>query len=64
MPGRKPANAGCGGSRLRRPPPPSRCTAAGRLALSALPTQGTVVFERFFDEVSDTHLVILHMVRA
>jgi ATP-dependent Lhr-like helicase len=32
--------------------------AAGRLALGTLPTLDTVVFERFFDEVGDTHLVI------
>lgn len=32
--------------------------AAGKFALSALPTQNTVVFERFFDETGDTHLVI------
>ena len=32
--------------------------AAARAALTALPTLDTVVFERFFDEVGDTHLVI------
>jgi ATP-dependent Lhr-like helicase len=32
--------------------------AAGKLALGTLPTLDTVVFERFFDEVGDTHLVI------
>jgi ATP-dependent helicase Lhr and Lhr-like helicase len=32
--------------------------AAGRLALGKLPTLGTVIFERFFDDVGDTHLVI------
>ncbi len=32
--------------------------AAGKLALGLLPTLDTVVFERFFDEVGDTHLVI------
>jgi ATP-dependent Lhr-like helicase len=36
----------------------ARYLAAGRLALGTLPTQDTVVFERFFDEVGDTHLVI------
>ncbi|WP_239649629.1 DEAD/DEAH box helicase [Methylocucumis oryzae] len=32
--------------------------AAGKAALSQLPTQQVIVFERFFDEVGDTHLVI------
>ncbi len=32
--------------------------AAGRAALGVLPTRQTLVFERFFDEVGDTHLVI------
>ncbi len=32
--------------------------AAGQLALGRLPTRDTVIFERFFDEVGDTHLVI------
>jgi ATP-dependent Lhr-like helicase len=32
--------------------------AAGKLALGRLPTLDTVVFERFFDDVGDTHLVI------
>ncbi|MGH8442251.1 MAG: ATP-dependent DNA helicase, partial [Nevskiaceae bacterium] len=32
--------------------------ATARVALGALPTLGTIVFERFFDEVGDTHLVI------
>jgi ATP-dependent helicase Lhr and Lhr-like helicase len=32
--------------------------AASRAALGALPTLETVVFERFFDEVGDTHLVV------
>jgi ATP-dependent Lhr-like helicase len=32
--------------------------AAARLALEALPTSDKIVFERFFDEVGDTHLVI------
>ena len=32
--------------------------AAGQAALGTLPTLDTVVFERFFDEVGDTHLVI------
>jgi ATP-dependent Lhr-like helicase len=32
--------------------------AAARAALGALPTQSRVVFERFFDETGDTHLVI------
>ena len=32
--------------------------AAGKLALGLLPTLDTIVFERFFDEVGDTHLVI------
>ncbi|MGH8251681.1 MAG: Lhr family helicase [Steroidobacteraceae bacterium] len=32
--------------------------AAGLAALGTLPTLDTVVFERFFDEVGDTHLVI------
>ncbi len=31
---------------------------AGQAALGALPTLDTIVFERFFDEVGDTHLVI------
>ena len=32
--------------------------AAGQAALGTLPTLDTVVFERFFDDVGDTHLVI------
>ncbi|AMO22335.1 DEAD/DEAH box helicase [Ramlibacter solisilvae] len=32
--------------------------AAARAALGALPTRKRIVFERFFDEVGDTHLVI------
>jgi ATP-dependent Lhr-like helicase len=32
--------------------------ASSKIALTALPTLDTVVFERFFDEVGDTHLVI------
>ncbi|MEX2151291.1 MAG: DEAD/DEAH box helicase [Steroidobacteraceae bacterium] len=32
--------------------------AAGKAALGTLPTLDTVVFERFFDDVGDTHLVI------
>ncbi|MGD8340612.1 MAG: helicase-related protein, partial [Gammaproteobacteria bacterium] len=32
--------------------------AAGRAALDGLPTQDRIVFERFFDEAGDTHLVI------
>lgn len=32
--------------------------AAARAALGALPTQDTVIFERFFDETGDQHLVI------
>jgi ATP-dependent helicase Lhr and Lhr-like helicase len=32
--------------------------AAARAALGALPTQDTIVFERFFDEAGDQHLVI------
>ncbi|MBI3171893.1 MAG: DEAD/DEAH box helicase, partial [Hydrocarboniphaga effusa] len=32
--------------------------AAGQAALGLLPTHQTVVFERFFDDVGDTHLVI------
>ena len=32
--------------------------AAGMLAFGTLPTLDTVVFERFFDDVGDTHLVI------
>ncbi len=32
--------------------------AAGRAALGTLPTLDTVIFERFFDQVGDTHLVI------
>jgi len=32
--------------------------AAGKLALGTLPTRDAVVFERFFDELGDTHLVI------
>jgi ATP-dependent Lhr-like helicase len=32
--------------------------AAARAALDVLPTQSRVVFERFFDEAGDTHLVI------
>jgi ATP-dependent Lhr-like helicase len=32
--------------------------AAGKAALGRLPIQGRVVFERFFDEAGDTHLVI------
>jgi ATP-dependent Lhr-like helicase len=32
--------------------------AAGKAALGKLPTQTRVVFERFFDEAGDTHLVI------
>ena len=32
--------------------------AAGQAALGTLPTFDTVVFERFFDDVGDTHLVI------
>jgi ATP-dependent Lhr-like helicase len=32
--------------------------AAGKAALGTLPTMDTVVFERFFDDVGDTHLVI------
>ncbi|HSC01520.1 MAG TPA: helicase-related protein, partial [Burkholderiaceae bacterium] len=31
---------------------------ASKAALGALPTEGRIVFERFFDEVGDTHLVI------
>src|SRR5574337_445092 len=31
---------------------------AAKAALGALPTQARIVFERFFDEVGDTHLVI------
>ena len=32
--------------------------AAARAALGELPTQDTVIFERFFDETGDQHLVI------
>jgi ATP-dependent Lhr-like helicase len=32
--------------------------AAAKASLGVLPTQGHIVFERFFDEVGDTHLVI------
>jgi ATP-dependent helicase Lhr and Lhr-like helicase len=32
--------------------------AASKAALGVLPTHDTIVFERFFDEVGDTHLVI------
>ncbi len=32
--------------------------AASKAALGVLPTEDTIVFERFFDEVGDTHLVI------
>ncbi|MDQ3732148.1 MAG: DEAD/DEAH box helicase, partial [Pseudomonadota bacterium] len=32
--------------------------AAARAALNALPTQNTIIFERFFDETGDQHLVI------
>jgi ATP-dependent Lhr-like helicase len=32
--------------------------AAGKAALGNLPTQARIVFERFFDEAGDTHLVI------
>ena len=32
--------------------------ASARAALGALPTHETLIFERFFDEVGDTHLVI------
>ena len=32
--------------------------ATARAALGALPTADTIIFERFFDEVGDTHLVI------
>ncbi|MDQ3796011.1 MAG: ATP-dependent DNA helicase, partial [Pseudomonadota bacterium] len=32
--------------------------ASARAALGALPTQNTIVFERFFDEAGDQHLVI------
>jgi ATP-dependent Lhr-like helicase len=32
--------------------------AAGQAALGTLPTLDTIVFERFFDDVGDTHLVI------
>ena len=32
--------------------------AASKAALGALPTEDTIVLERFFDEVGDTHLVI------
>ncbi len=32
--------------------------AAARAALGTLPTARTIIFERFFDEVGDTHLVI------
>lgn len=32
--------------------------AGARAALSVLPTQQTIILERFFDEVGDTHLVI------
>jgi ATP-dependent Lhr-like helicase len=32
--------------------------ASGKAALGTLPTLDTIVFERFFDEVGDTHLVI------
>ena len=60
-----------GGCRRRRPArsataataPPRRAQlveylAAARAALGALPTQDTVIFERFFDETGDQHLVI------
>jgi ATP-dependent Lhr-like helicase len=36
----------------------ARYLAAGHAALGTLPTLDTVVFERFFDDVGDTHLVI------
>ena len=44
-------------------PPPrrssSRCTSApSKAALGVLPSERRIVFERFFDEVGDTHLVI------
>jgi ATP-dependent Lhr-like helicase len=32
--------------------------AAGKAALGTLPTLDTIIFERFFDDVGDTHLVI------
>ena len=32
--------------------------AAAKAALGVLPSQRRIVFERFFDEVGDTHLVI------
>jgi len=36
----------------------ARYLAAAHSALGVLPTRRTIVFERFFDEVGDTHLVI------
>jgi ATP-dependent Lhr-like helicase len=36
----------------------SQYLAASKAALGVLPTEDTLVFERFFDEVGDTHLVI------
>jgi ATP-dependent Lhr-like helicase len=36
----------------------SEYLAAAKLALGALPTHDTIVFERFFDETGDAHLVI------
>ena len=36
----------------------SQYLAAGQAALGTLPTLDTIVFERFFDDVGDTHLVI------
>ncbi|HXG27576.1 MAG TPA: DEAD/DEAH box helicase, partial [Nevskiales bacterium] len=36
----------------------ARYLAAAKAALTVLPTHDTIVFERFFDEAGDTHLVI------
>jgi ATP-dependent Lhr-like helicase len=36
----------------------ARYLAASKAALTVLPTHDTIVFERFFDEAGDTHLVI------
>ena len=40
------------------PPTLANYFATSKLALGTLPTLATVVFERFFDDVGDTHLVI------
>jgi ATP-dependent Lhr-like helicase len=57
----RPANDGCAKTCTCLPPAAQQLAAylaASRAALGTLPSRRHIVFERFFDEIGDTHLVI------